>query len=451
MVNARRALTVFLRYTRVRRLRACKRGGNHQEAEDMAECNLTIGVFGRRRAGKSCLVRCLGGKAAPPAGPGVTEEVCVDLPGIGRACVVLPAGLDDERALGVDADRASEIVERVDIALVVIDAALGWSDYERFLLSRVRFAGDSVIVLVNRAAGQNVSPLLKKLESFGMPVVEADLSSEADAGRIIAAVREEVHRRDGDPNLLEGLLGKGESVWVVVPVSRPSYVGPVGPPEERLARDAVRSGISVCVLKEAEFLERWASGQGRPRLVVSDAAVFGAVEQAVNGAVPVTTLSLLIARQRGELVAFVRGAQAISRLSPGGRVLIAESCDLHVQPDDAGRAEIPNLLRRWVGGDLEFATSSGANLLESISGYDLVVRCGACMQDREHAQESLRIAASQNVPITNYGIALAYMHGVLGAMVRPFVEAGEMAAPEVDLSRAIPLALHDEYCSPPGM
>ena len=246
----------------------------------MAECNLTIGVFGRRRAGKSCLVRCLGGKAAPPAGPGATEEVCVNLAGIGRACVVLPAGLDDERALGVDADRASEIVERVDIALVVIDAALGWSDYERFLLSRVRFAGDSVIVLVNRPAGQNVSPLLKKLESFGMPVVEADLSSEADAGRIIAAVREEAHRRDGDPNLLEGLLGKGESVWVVVPVSRPSYVGPVGPPEERLARDAVRSGISVCVLKEAEFLERWASGQGRPRLVVSDAAVFGAVEQA---------------------------------------------------------------------------------------------------------------------------------------------------------------------------
>lgn len=417
----------------------------------MAGSNLTIGVFGRRRAGKTNLVRSLGGKAAPPADPGATEETVVTLDGVGRACLLLPAGLDDERALGVEAARASEILDCVDLALVVIDAALGWSDYERFLMSRVRFSGDSVIVIVNRADGQDVAGLCEKLDAFGLPVVEADLSRPADPAPIVAAVREEIHRRDSDPNLLAGLLRKGDSVWLVVPASRPSLKGPVGKPEERLERNAAAIGVAASVIAEPELRDRWDSGCDRPNLIVTDATVFAGVQQVVGPDAPVTTLSMLVARQRGELEAFVSGAQAISQLSPGDRVLIAESCALHVQPEDAGRSEIPNLLRKWVGGDLEFSSSSGTHLLENIAGYQLVVRCGACTQDREHAQAALRLAAAQNVPITNYGIALAYLHGVLGRLLSPFVDAGEIAAPEVDQSRAIPLALHDEYSNPPGM
>lgn len=417
----------------------------------MADIKLTIGVFGRRRAGKTSLVHSLGGKATPPAGPGATDETAVKLEGIGRTCIVLPAGLDDERALGVEAGRAREILQRIGLAVVVIDASLGWSDYERFLLSKLRFSGTPAIAVVNRTPSDDTSELLEKLDRFGVPSVEAVLDEDLDPSAVVQAIASEFHRRDEEPNLLAGLLGQEDILWVVVPANRPSYVGPFGPSEERLARDAGRLGVAVSMVEEPAFLDEWESGKKRPTLIVADATVFGAVDQVAGASVPITTLSILIARQRGELVQFVRGAQAISKLSPGDRVLIAESCLLHVQPGDVGRTEIPNLLRKWVGGDLEFSAAAGSHLLDSIQGYQLVVRCGACMQNGEDARAGLELAARQNVPVTNYGFALAYLHGVLGRLVQPFVEAGELVAPEVDQSRSIPLVLHDEYSIPPSM
>lgn len=417
----------------------------------MAYKDVAIGVLGRRRAGKSNLIASLGGRGQAPIKPGVVSNISVKLRDVGNAHLIVPAGLDDERALGVSAEQAKNILDRIDIALVVVDADLGWSEYERFLLSKVRFSGDPVIAVVNCVNGQDTSDLQGKMKRFGLQYVEMDLSAPTDASALVKLIAAQVASDRQMPNLVEGLIREGDVLWLVVPNSRPSLLEPVGPSELRLMKDTIELGATISVVREADFAKQWGDCRTPPRLVVTEASAYRKVQSDVPEEVHITTMGLLVARQRGELAAFLEGARAIHSLQPGDRVLIAEGCGLHVQPEDTGRFEIPNLLRKWVGGDLEFSTSGGGTLLEGISGYDLIVRCGTCMLDRATAQNNLKVAIDQHSPVTNYGVALAYMHGVLGRMIQLFVDAGEVLPLDLDESRAIPLDLHDELSIPPCM
>lgn len=415
----------------------------------MADKGISIGVFGRRKVGKSNLVASLGGRAKPPSGPGVANTP-VSLKGIGKVNLLMPAGLDDERALGTGAGEARSLLDRIDVALVVVDASSGWSDYERFLLTKIRFAGDPVVAAVNTEPGESADDLLETLHRYNVPAAVIDLSKPTDATAVAELLAAEIHRIKDQPNLFAGLAGEGDVVWLVVPDSRPSYQEPVGPVEVKVTTDAVGAGATIAVIRASDLRRRWEEAASHPSLVVADASVFQAVCDVIPDDVPLTTTRILIARQRGELDTFVRGAEAISNLRPGNRVLIAEACGLHIQPEDMGRIEIPNLLRRWVGGDLEFSTSGGASVFEKIAGYDLVVRCNACMLDPAGAARDLKAARDQKVPVTNYGIALAYVHGLLPRMLELFVTMGELK-PVREEERSIPVALHDEFCLPPAM
>lgn len=416
----------------------------------MASENIAIGIFGRRKVGKSNLVLSLGGAGKAPTETGGLTNVPVQLREVGNVNLLIPAGLDDERALGMNSQEARLLLERIDLALVVIDASLGWSDYERFLLSKIRFAGDPAVAVVNREQDEETGPLMEKLVRSNIPAVELDLSQVTDATPVIALLKSELDRVTGQPNLLQGLAKDGDLVWLVVPDRRPSYLDPIGPMELRLTSDAVELGITLTVVHEGDLQRRWEAVEEPPMLVVADATVFEAVQNSLPDSVPVTTLRMLVSRQRGELEVFVKGARAIEDLEPGGRVLISEACGAHVQPEDIGRVEIPNLLRKYVRGDLEFSSSAGGPMFDDISGYDLVIRCGACMLDPMTSRESILKAIDQNVPVTNYGIALAYLHGVLPRMLQPFVQQGELE-PVQNPTRTIPVELHDEYSLPPCM
>ncbi|BCW99722.1 MAG: GTP-binding protein [Armatimonadota bacterium] len=412
--------------------------------------DLMIGIFGRRKVGKTNLAASLGGKVRPPRNAAAVANAPVKLKGLGSVNLLVPPGLDDERALGVEAAEAKALLERIDLAVVVIDASLGWSDYEKFLLSKIRFSGDPVVAVVNVEPGEDPSELLGLLKRFNVPAVALDLSRPGDASPVVDLLATEVKRVREQPSLVSGLVKKGDTVWLVVPDSRPSYLDPVGPLEMRLTADAVEAGATVSVIRASELRRRWEEITERPDLVAADSSVFGQVMDLLPDDVALTTPRILLSRQRGELDLYVRGAEAISDLKPGDRVLIAEACGLHVQPDDIARVEVPNLLRKWVGGDLEFSTSGGGATLEGVEGYDLVVRCAACTLDPETSAESLKAVRESGTPITNYGVALAYMHGILSRMIEPFVRAGELAPLRAE-SRSIPVELHDELCLPPGM
>jgi [FeFe] hydrogenase H-cluster maturation GTPase HydF len=416
---------------------------------DKKKKDLVVGIFGRRKVGKSNLAASLGGKVRPPGSAAAVANAPVKLKGVGTVNLLVPPGLDDERALGVEAAEARALLERIDLAVVVIDASLGWSDYERFLLSKIRFSGDPVVGVVNAEPHEDPSALLELLRRFNVPAVALDLSRPGDASPVTELLASELKRIRQQPSLVEGLVKKGDTVWLVVPDSRPSYLDPVGPLEMRLTSDAVEAGATVSVIRASELRRRWEEITERPDLVAADASVFGQALDLLPEDVPLTTPRILLSRQRGELDLYVRGAEAISGLKPGDRVLIAEACGLHVQPDDIARVEVPNLLRKWVGGDLEFSASSGG-ALEDVKGYDLVVRCAACTLDPAASAESLKAVRESGTPVTNYGVALAYMHGILPRMIEPFVRAGELE-PVCPESRSIPVELHDELCIPPGM
>lgn len=417
----------------------------------MARKTVTIGVFGRRKTGKSNLIQSLGGLGTAPGAPGAVANVPVRVAGLGSVNLIVPPGLDDERALGVAPDEGREVLVRVDVAALVIDAEEGWTDYEKVLVSRLHCLGTPVVTVVNRRDGDDTTELVATLRRYGQQPVALDLSGVADAAPFIKAVAAELKSARRSPGLVDGLVDEGDLVWLVVPARRRAWLEPVGPAEVRLTRDVIAAGGNISVVREAEFEKLWKDCAHRPRLIVADSSAFAVVVRTVPEDSAVTTLGVLLSRQRGELEAFVKGAEAIGKLKPGDRVLIAEACQLHAQPEDIARVEVPNLLRKYAGGDLEFSTTGGASTFEDIKGYALVVRCGACRYDRSTARQKLSVAKAQGTPVTNYGIALAFLHGLLPRIVAPFVAKGDIPAVQYNPARVIPLDLHDEFSMPPCM
>ena len=412
---------------------------------------LVVGVFGRRMTGKSNLIESLGGQGKAAATAGAAEEVRLKLRGLGQVLLLVPAGLDDERALGVQASQARKVFERIDAAIVVIDAAQGWSDYERFLLSKLIFSDDPVIAVINKGPQEDAQDLVQKLRRFDVPAVELDLSEPANASAVAKALYTEIHWDDDRPNLLDGLVKKGDSVVLIVQHLRKSYIDRIGPIEHHLDLDAEALGVKLQVAMESDLKEFCEGLESSPDLVVADLHLYEPLQKLLSRSVRLTTIEALGARQRGELKAFVKGAEAIGRLKPGDRVLITALNDLKVQPLDAGGLEIPNLLRSWVGGDLEFSYAAGEALLSSVRNVDLVVRCDVSHHVRTDSVTDLTIAEESGVPVTNYNIAMGYVHGVLPRMLRPFVELGEIEVPEIDMNRSLPLALHEEFAGPANM
>lgn len=406
-----------------------------------------IGIFGRRMTGKTHLMASLGAAVDASSEPGAAEEAVLKIRGLGNVRLIKPPGLDDERALGVRSMHSRDLLSRIDAAILVIDASLGWSDYERFLLSKIRFSEDPEVVVINRSADESCEALEQKLKRFGSRVVYMDLSGADKPTALIKALAAELHLHQDLPNLLDGLVEKGEPVWLVVPDSRGNYHSQIEPHERHLESDARAKGAKLEIVLESEFAERWTKARSRPRLLVCDHPVLDQAQRLVGRDQPLTTLDILTDRQRGELAVFVKGAEAIKGLKAGARVLITSSSDLEIQPDCHAINEIPSLLRTWVRGDLEFSRACGEDLPSGMKGMDLAVRCEPTTHDRADGLSDIAVALDNNVPITSFGVACAYVHGVLSRVVKPFVDLGEFPAPDVDLTRTLPLVLHDEYSS----
>lgn len=412
---------------------------------------LVVGVFGRRMTGKTNLMASLGADVNGAGEPGAAEEAVVRVKGLGPVRLIKPLGLDDERALGIKSTQSRDLLSRLDAAILVIDASLGWSDYERFLLSKIRFSENPEVVVINRCADESCDDLERKLRQFGSRVVHMDLDKVADPASLITALIAELHLHKDLPNLLDGLVKEGESVWLVVPSGRKNYHHQIEPHEYHLKLDAQKLAASLDVVLEADFASAWEKASSPPRLVICDHEVLDHVQRLVPRNLPLTTLDILTDRQRGELATFVQGAETIKSLKAGDRILITSSSDLEIQPDDHSRNEMPSLLRTWVRGDLEFSLASGEGLESGLDGVDLAVRCEPTTHDRADGLSDVEVARRKNVPITSYGVAFAYVHGVLTRLVKPFVSLGEFSAPDVDLTRALPLVLHDEYSSMASM
>ena len=394
---------------------------------------LHIGIFGRRNSGKSTLMNALVGQSISIVSdqPGTTTdpvEKAYELLPLGPVVFIDTAGFDDVGALGeLRVGKTREVLERVDIGMVVVGSD-GLGRFEMELIATLRDAGTPLVVLFNKSDLALPAPdQVGRLQGEGIETVTISAAQSSGIDRVKEALFRQAP--DGcieEPRLLGDLISRGDLVVLVVPIDLSAPKGRLILPQVQTLRDILdRDAIGV-VVKERELTDTMSRLNARPALVVCDSQVVLKVAAETPPHIRVTTFSILMARFKGDMLGLADGAGAISRLRPGDRVLIAEACSHHSLADDIGRVKIPQWLRKFCGGDLNIDVKAGRDFPEDLTPYALVVQCGGCTVTRKQMLVRQYRAARQNVPMTNYGMAISVLQGVIERALECFPEAHDV-------------------------
>lgn len=386
---------------------------------------LHIAIFGRRNAGKSSLINAMTGQPVAIVSdvPGTTTDPvfkAIEFQPIGPAVLIDTAGIDD-RAEGLGAERvrrAAAILEKSDLALLVVDAAADEFTYEDELLERFRRRSIPVVVVANKA---DLSPGQGSAWFRDKPCVRVSALTGAGMEELRQRILE-IAPGEWEPPFLRDLVRPGEVVVLVMPIDSGAPKGRLIMPQVKALRDSLDGGAMPLSCRESELAMALSALRARPALVVTDSQAFAPVAAAVPGEVPLTSFSILSARQKGDLPALVEGVLAVPELKPGDRVLIAESCSHHPLQDDIGRVKLPRWLNEYAGGGLRIETVPGSAYPDDLSAYRLVVHCGACSLNRREMLRRQELPARAGVPMTNYGVLISFLKNVFPRALRPFPE-----------------------------
>jgi [FeFe] hydrogenase H-cluster maturation GTPase HydF len=413
---------------------------------------LHIGIFGRRNVGKSSLLNALTRQQVSivSAVAGTTTdpvEKPMELLPLGPVTFIDTAGIDDIGALGgMRVERTRQVFERADLAVLVAQAG-EWGEFEQELLEELTGRQIGIVVVFNKSDLLDPEPeVIAQLDEKKIPWVKtvAIYSGEAYtpwAGTDpvenecpvalmpgIVELREALIRSAPEdwvntPSILSDLVPAGEMAVLVIPIDKEAPKGRIILPQVQAIRDLLDHDSYCVVVKENGLKDAIERLNRPPALVVTDSQAFKKVAADTPDDVPLTGFSVLFARFKGDLLSFVKGALAIEDLKPGDRILVAESCSHHPIHEDIGRVKIPNWLRKYIGGDLEFEHVQGHDFPEDLSPYKLVIHCGACMSNRREILSRILHCETAGVPITNYGIAIAYSLNLFERALAPFPEA----------------------------
>jgi [FeFe] hydrogenase H-cluster maturation GTPase HydF len=384
---------------------------------------LHIGIFGRRNAGKSSLLNAITRQQVSivSAQAGTTTdpvEKPMEILPLGPVLFIDTAGVDDRGALGeLRMARTRQVFDRTDIAAIVCESGQ-WGQFEIDLLTEFRGRNVPAIAVLNKIDVHSPETL------EGIPVVHTDAIHGRGIAEfreaLLAAVPPEFLR---DPAIVGDLVGPGELAILVVPIDKEAPKGRLILPQVQTIRDLLDSDSLCMVVKERELRAALARLNAPPKLVVTDSQAFLKVAADTPSGVPMTSFSILFSRLKGDLTAQVEGALALDRLRSGDRVLIAEACSHHPITDDIGRVKIPRWIRQYTGAAIEFDHCQGHDMPADLSAYRLVVHCGACMWNRREMQTRIHRCREAGVPITNYGLAIAYTLGIFERALAPFPAA----------------------------
>jgi len=386
-----------------------------------------ISIFGRRNAGKSSVINALTGQklaiVSEVAGT-TTDPVSksMEILPIGPVIITDTAGIDDIGALGeLRVEKTLRILEKTDLAILIIESGQIPGDWETRLADMVKERGIPLIVTANKI---DLEPDSSKIASwagdkgFRFVAVSAITGENIDGlkNALIAVAPEGF----AEPTIIGDLIQPADIVVLVVPIDKAAPKSRLILPQVMTLRDALDNDAYAMVVKERELRHALEDLTRKPKLVITDSQVFLKVAADTPKDVWMTSFSILMARYKGNLEEFVRGAKALKTLKPGSRVLIAEGCTHHRQGDDIGTVQIPRWLRQMVGGDLQFGFSSGIEFPADIETYDLIIHCGSCTLNRREVLYRQSQARSKSIPMTNYGVALACVHGILDRALEPF-------------------------------
>lgn len=385
-----------------------------------------ISLVGRRNAGKSSLINALCGQevAIVSAQAGTTTDAVAkpyELLPLGPVTFYDTAGLDDEGDLGAQRMKATrKVLYRSDVAVMVIGAD-GLQAADKQIIDEITALKIPLAVVFNKSdealpSLEDESWLCKKDIRFVAASAAMKVNIDAVKNLIVSLVPEDLKKE----LLLAGDLFEPEDiVLLVVPIDLSAPKGRLILPQVQVLREILDCGAKAIAVKESELAAMLSELKRKPALVITDSQVVMKVNKIVPEDVPLTTFSILFARNKGDLPIMFAGAQAIDALQDGDRVLIAEACSHHAMEDDIGKVKIPNWLKKYTGKDLHFAFCQGSDFPEDLEQYKLVIHCGACMLNRIEMRRRLQECVRRGVPITNYGVAISKTQGVLARTVKP--------------------------------
>ena len=380
-----------------------------------------IGFFGRRNAGKSSVVNAVTGQdlAVVSDVKGTTTDPvskAMELLPLGPVMIIDTPGFDDEGMLGeLRVKKTRQVLNKTDIAVLVVDASEGQKDCDRQLIQLFRDKEIPYIIVYNK------SDLLEE-----MPAEEDNaLYVSALRGSGIFELKErmaKLKQTGTERKIISDKLKPGDFVVLVVPIDKAAPKGRLILPQQQTIRDILDTGAVSIVVKETELAQTLAALGKKPAMVITDSQVFSSVSKIVPPEIPLTSFSILMARYKGLLEDAVRGAAAVENLKDGDTVLIAEGCTHHRQCDDIGTVKIPNWLIKYTGKDITIKTCSGTEFPDDLSPYAMVIHCGGCMLNEREVRYRTKCTVDQGVPITNYGTLIAYMNGILKPSISLFPE-----------------------------
>lgn len=379
-----------------------------------------IAFFGRRNAGKSSLVNAVTGQdtAVVSAVAGTTTDPVyksMELLPLGPVVLIDTPGFDDSGTLGtLRLRRTRQVLEKTDIAVLVLDAAVGETNTDRELLGLVR--------------AREIPFLRVYTKTDKAPAPAGELAVSANTGVGISALKEALAalaaNKAPEKKILQGLLKENDLVVLVTPIDAAAPKARLILPQQQVLREVLDNNAAAITAQPAQLQHTLAAFKTAPALVVTDSQVFGEVAKLVPAQVPLTSFSILMARYKGFLAAAVQGAAAIDRLQNGDTVLVCEGCTHHRQCDDIGTVKLPRWLQQHTGKVLQFLSCSGTDFPQDLSPYALVLHCGGCMLNERTVQFRKQEALRQQIPFTNYGIAIAHMQGILQRSIAVFAQTG---------------------------
>lgn len=396
---------------------------------------LHIGIFGRRNAGKSSLINAITGQdlAIVSDVKGTTTDPvkkAMELLPLGPVVLIDTPGLDDEGLLGQKRmEKALQALRQTDIVILTIPADAALDGLEKTLIQEAKKRGLPFFVVLNKT---DLLADKKQIEEKEKAIAQAlsiplDVIIAVSAGKNegIHALKEKLANgipKEQERPLIRDLLSPGDLVILVVPIDSAAPKGRLILPQQQVIRDSLEAGAIPVVTRDSELAQALSSLGKKPRLIVTDSQVFGAVAKIVSEDIPLTSFSILMARYKGDLEVQIAGAKAIETLQDGDTVLISEGCTHHRQCNDIGTVKMPRWIKEYTGKNLHFAFSSGGEFPKDLSPYAMVVHCGGCTLPLQEMRYRISYGAKQEVAITNYGVMIAYIHGILPRVTEIFVD-----------------------------
>ena len=385
-----------------------------------------IGFFGMRNAGKSSLVNAVTGQSLSLVSDvkGTTTDPvrkAMELLPLGPVVIIDTPGMDDEGDLGqMRVEKARQVLRYTDIAVLVIDSAKSLQPADRQLLAVFEERQIPYIIAYNKCDLLEQIPAEHRENEIH--VSAQDGTGIHQLGRLAKSGSEKERK------LVSDLLNPGDLVILVTPIDESAPKGRMILPQQQVLRDVLDAGAMAMVCREKELAQTLAclAPDRKPRMVITDSQVFGYVSGIVPEDIPLTSFSILMVRYKGDLEAAVHGAAQLAHLKAGDRVLISEGCTHHRQCNDIGTVKLPGWICGFADPDVEFEFTSGGQFPDELSQYSLIVHCGGCMLNDKEMQHRTRQAAAAEVPMTNYGIAIAQMHGILQRSVELFPAAAKV-------------------------